>query len=295
MSVPDMYLQQGIAHIQRILRFCTLTTFATGFLIRTTLELMKMEIGINGSVLEQDYKRYGLLVTKSWIQDSWQFLSTNKMGISDDLPDLPLRRQGDRYLTQAFAEAGAKGALLKRLKSCRMYLNVTTLADITTGDGSTITPLAWNGELDVTRPKYWEWPNQGQPRDSTWTNWRKYLKIAFDLNQRKQLPLDLGHWNDPQTFAEWKWFYHPPSDMLFQKRASMWRKYGPTVHTRRSRRPRCKYTFSEIVETSPPGLLLATVQSFEGFFRITGAAAYIPPPAGTGPSQPGRSDHFPPQ
>ena len=73
------------------------------------------------------------------------------MGIEDSVPDLELQREGDQYLIRVFQQAGFKGAQLKRLNTCRIFLKVVTVKDIATGCGSFISTSGWNGKLDETR------------------------------------------------------------------------------------------------------------------------------------------------
>ena len=83
---------------------------------------------------------------------------------------------------------------------------------------------------------------------------------------------------DPATLPAWKWFDHPPSDSLFQKRASQVFKYCPSTRTRTQTRARRKCTLSGLVDELPVGALLSTVSVSEDCFRITGTAAYLPLP-----------------
>ena len=87
------------------------------------------------------------------------------MSIEDSGPHLQLWREGDQFLVSAFSAAGFKKQQLARLNRCRVYLQVTTLADLTNGSGNAITDLAWMGELDQTRPVITRGhTNSGHPR-----------------------------------------------------------------------------------------------------------------------------------
>ena len=42
------------------------------YLLHDSLELMQVEVGLNSPVLETGYKKYGYLVSQSWIQSLWE-------------------------------------------------------------------------------------------------------------------------------------------------------------------------------------------------------------------------------
>ncbi len=86
---------------------------------------------------------------------TWEFAHTGQIWIEDPLPDFTLQRINNQHLTEIFIKAGVTGKLLRRLNQCRLYLQVTRLADITTGDGLEVTKRAQKGELDSRRLMYY--------------------------------------------------------------------------------------------------------------------------------------------
>ena len=52
---------------------------------------------------------------------------------------------------------------LQKVNSCRMYLQVSTVSDITTGNGLYIQRTAWKGEIDQYRSHQYAWPRQSCP------------------------------------------------------------------------------------------------------------------------------------
>jgi hypothetical protein len=60
---------------------------------------------------------------------------------------------------------------LQRINNCRLYLQVTFLSEITSGDGTKLLQEAYNGDTDdEDRPVLWqmgsstmEWPPQKKP------------------------------------------------------------------------------------------------------------------------------------
>jgi hypothetical protein len=171
LAVPNLYVESGIQHVVLLLQETHGLT-QTGKLLILSLEAMKVEIGVGGSVLTQSFSRYGCLATRSWVKNTWQFLAEHNMTIADQVGDLALRRQGDSYLMEAFTRHGISGPRLQQLNTCRLFLQVDTLSDITTADGRYITWHAQHGRCDDTRPSSHKWPSQPDPGSGVWKEWQ---------------------------------------------------------------------------------------------------------------------------
>jgi hypothetical protein len=57
-----------------------------GQLLHASLEQLKLEMGIKGSLLSSSYAQYGILATPCWLTHTWKFLSEFQMKIADDSP-----------------------------------------------------------------------------------------------------------------------------------------------------------------------------------------------------------------
>jgi hypothetical protein len=163
LGIPNLYTSQGIAHIKRILKYSPIEEDITGQLIRASMEQLKLEIGCNGPTLSLPYSVFAGLATKSWFQQTWQFMDEHQIRIEDTCPDFPLSRVQDHLLIPWFHEHGIRGRNLQRLNLCRLYLQVLTISDIVTGCGTQITKKVWHGERDTTRTSSYQWPEQGRP------------------------------------------------------------------------------------------------------------------------------------
>ena len=64
-----------------------------------------------------------------------------------------------------------RGAELKKVNRCHLFLQVTSLADITSGDGRSILEDAWKGDRVTFWPSYYSWPHQGKPSATDWVAW----------------------------------------------------------------------------------------------------------------------------
>ena len=61
-----------------------------------------------------------------------------KLEITEDYEDLPVLRERNVYLMEAFVDGGFRNADLKSLNFVRKYIQAATLADIAIADGSRI-------------------------------------------------------------------------------------------------------------------------------------------------------------
>jgi hypothetical protein len=83
-----LYVFQRVQHIENIIRYSLSKDNITGSLIRTSLEATKLELGLPGSVLFQDFSKHGCMVTKTWCTHTWEFLHSNGMRIADKVAEL---------------------------------------------------------------------------------------------------------------------------------------------------------------------------------------------------------------
>jgi hypothetical protein len=91
------------------------------------------------------YADFSKLATNCWIRQTWQFMDAHQIRIEDTTPDFLLSRANDQLLIPLFHEKGIRDDHLHRLNLCRLFLQVLTISDITTGCGTKITKAAWKG------------------------------------------------------------------------------------------------------------------------------------------------------
>lgn len=93
LGVPDLFVSQGIAHIEFILRYSHHPTHLTGQLIRASMEQLKLESGCNSPVFALPYKKFGHYVTSCWLSHLWEFLSLTGGSMEDDTENVKLLRE----------------------------------------------------------------------------------------------------------------------------------------------------------------------------------------------------------
>eukprot|EP00957_Ditylum_brightwellii_P032746 2482017-Ditylum_brightwellii.AAC.1 len=75
-----------------------------------------------------------------------------------------------------------------------MYLNVTTIADVTLANGKHLDPHMINGTILLCSSKSIHMEiNQAKPRQASWTTWKKAMKLrATGVDLR--IPSKNGTW-----------------------------------------------------------------------------------------------------
>ena len=193
-NLHDPYITQGVEHIKDISEHLWKKTL-TGKLLRCNLEQLRIEIGTNAPILQSNYKEYKtFLLTESFVQNSWEFMTEHNIKLEDDTFRIPLLRANDKCIMEEFMNNKLiHKSTLKTLNKCRMYLKVFTLSDITTGSGAKIRNEAWHGrQFNTGREYHMKWPNWGRPSLQAWSVWRTLLKLTFYPEQDKVLSEKLG-------------------------------------------------------------------------------------------------------
>ena len=119
-------------------------------------------------------------VDKCFLTQTWEFLDSINCTVHHE-PDRWLHPQckGDRFIMEELSHVpGIKPINLVHAQRCRLYLGVTTLADICSSDGKTICAWAQTGTT-LPRHSLFNYPNQAKPSPPVWNTWRKLLHQRF--------------------------------------------------------------------------------------------------------------------
>ena len=121
-GLPDLYTEQGIPHILMVLHHVHHKQDITGQLLRASLEQLTLELGLAGNALLQDFTKFGMLTTPSWITSTWRFLSESNITLHVNSPTFSFQRENDCFLVQAFHHAGIRGQALVAANRCHLFL-----------------------------------------------------------------------------------------------------------------------------------------------------------------------------
>jgi hypothetical protein len=154
---------------------------------------------------------------------------------------------------------------MSALNRCRMYLHVTYVSEICTGDGLALSENAWHGHHFEVPHRIASWPKYHRPPNKEWLLWRTFLKKTM-LHRGLRLRCPLGKWL--RFTEEWEWYYSPSQECLFKQVNGTW-SYFSQIH----KRDHLPTFVNQGVQTSPPkDACRATIYSNKQRIICTGFA-----------------------
>jgi hypothetical protein len=264
LNIPSLYIEQGISHIIKLIRYSRSKKHSTGLLLRHTCEAMKLELGTNGFLLSNSWD-LSPLATDSWIKSTWEFVVRYGISIHDDLPAFHPIRYHDQLLIPLFYKIGFRGSSLRLVNQCRLFLRVTWLSEIVTADGRYIENSAVEKPYGLSSKAEFIYPAQVLPPDSSWKLWREGLsRICSD---RLTLLQPLGPFIRADTI---QWWFDGSSNRLYRlnddKSFDVFRK---TIG-KQTRAEHAKYTYSHAEDSRPASSIPATARQTANTVFLTG-------------------------
>ncbi len=145
-----------------------------------------MKVAFNSSVFYQSYSYLlvcillcfpshsqcmGNGVGDYWLVSIWKSLTQIEFTLEVEDAWRPLLpRQYDEAIMDLEVRLNFDSHQLREINSCRMYLQVITLSDITDAKGIRLLPTSLPGVQDIYRKSSLHWPEWQHP--TSWTNWR---------------------------------------------------------------------------------------------------------------------------
>jgi hypothetical protein len=270
LNIPDLFIEQGISKIVRLVKYGQNSQHITSCLIRHNCEAMKMEFGLNGYLFHHEPVQWEAVITPSWLKFTWKFLMKHDIQLRDDLPDFPMLRENDRPIMEALGELGWSDHHMYKLNICRMFLQVVTMAEITNGDGTRLAYDAWTGTKSITNNTSYRWPFQPNPPPSFWTVWKKALSCL--CRRQYTLKNPLGRWS-PAGASNALWWFDQTTESLFK--ATTPPITFPFRSARTTRFADLRYNKSKSTPSQIPSSATPCVVSQQGAFLIFHGTADI--------------------
>jgi len=169
-----------------------------------------------------------------WISDHWlsylrTIMSTQNLSIRYASWTIKPLREHDRYLMEDILQHGLPKHQLEKINACRMYLKVTTLAEITDNTGEALLPQVLTdfhhpipkGLLNISQSLL-KWPTIHLPTAHCWRLWTRTLGTIYTGSPTgTRLIQKLGSWtthHNDQRF--WHWRLHDPDHLVFKSAPS---------------------------------------------------------------------------
>jgi hypothetical protein len=220
LSIPDLYNDQGMGQLQMLVGHLKLGD-ETGNLILSLLSHLQLAVGSNISLFSLSHSKYEWIIERNWLTSVWLYANTANIKIDIENQWLPqlLRRHDTMILDHAFTLQFTTQQL-RQINACRLYLQVLTISDITTADGTCILPRIMAGQRACDRVSNLHWPNVRRP--TSWAAWKVFLA---SISANGKLRNNLGSWIGA-PHQTWTWYFDPGKEVIYQNISeNKWLKY----------------------------------------------------------------------
>jgi hypothetical protein len=272
LNIPDLYVEQGIQHIVRLIRYSKTQQHSTGILLRHSCEHFKVQMGCNGSIFRLPLILEAL-ATPGWVSHTWRFAQEYDIEITDDIPDFAPPRQDDQLLIPLFGNYGFRGNELVLLNQCRLFLRVLWLSDLTTADGCYLERHAIAAPFSISIKRNYVYPHQGYPSQEAWTLWRRAMNNLCMSDRPTKLKHPLGPWIDRKAI---RWWYDARSLRLYDVSVNPFGEFNLTGRSN-TRAASKTFTLMGHVQAIPNGAQPASVHEHSDHrIRLTGISNLLP-------------------
>jgi len=152
----------------------------------------------------------------------------HQIQIKDDGWTVPAIQWFDVHLMDAITELQLTTTQLTQINACCMFLQVTTLAEITDHTGTVLLPQAFllpqtdqpTGLANISYSLL-DWPAVHLPSKKCWALWTRIIRMLFTraINGNCLNHL-LGPWTEHfHLLRYWKWRVSPQGSLLYQQAA----------------------------------------------------------------------------
>jgi len=181
LAQPPFYTIQGSKQLQLIIGTIR-NEDDTGDLARASLELEQQELGYITPLLSKetqiDYQQWS---QSTWISSIKKFLifMTGVVQIYQQWCPKAQRAQDKSHMLAFQYKYRKQKKKLAQLNRCRMWLQVTTLSDVTDANGTTLCPYASRGEKHPHRARTYTWRRRNNINKKVWKTWCTTPKTTF--------------------------------------------------------------------------------------------------------------------
>lgn len=268
MGLHNPYITQGIRHVKDIVEQTWKGT-TSGKLIKCSIESAQLESGLYEPIFWKPRKISWWTTTNTWIIDTHDFCRDN--GISIKIGET-IRPQCTRdwSIMESFEQQGYTKSEIRTLNLCRLYLQVTSLSEVTNGRGTQILQ-----ERKPRKSNPYTWPMQGNPTPSMWKEWDLALQKCFG-NNTAVLNQPLGKWECSQDeFYEWEWFVGTDGS-LYQQIENQWIPYNAVQNSRTRGKRFVQEIDSPIFSQRPCEMYRTVVRRSGPYYTHTGVRDWDP-------------------
>ena len=234
LGLAHPYYSQKIKHINTLMGVEGLNNQTTS-LLKAAWEECQQESGIVGDLTKGPVDLINL-TTDSWIKSTVIFAIEHDIHIDFPTTKCNLQRTNDKSIMEEFYDLNLDLESLHHLNQCRLWLGASTMADISSADGTK--PLLSNN-LNLLAGRYNKrgggrrQPRKNQLRWKLWDETIRKCKVKTSSGLWRD---PLGEWKE-HVRGKWKYHYSREVDRLYALHGQVWMEYVRASQTRRTRIP----------------------------------------------------------
>jgi hypothetical protein len=273
METFHLETEQGVQHSKLVLAHMRKND-EVGQMLQISIDHLQLQAGVSWPVLSQPGHQTRKYVDPCYATHTWEFLDSINSHIHLE-PDTWIRpqREADSFIMEDLTNlVGLKPIELVHAQRCRLFLGVTTLADICSSNGTEISEWAINGH-DSPRSPVHRFPRQASPSAPIWSTWRKVLRRCYSTAREQKLDHPLGKWYTHRITQVWNSVIDPSTHKIYiwaHGQVRIYERAGRSQKQYRHLRPHTSNSF-------PIGCVPVSGTFQSGSFIISGFSVFTHP------------------
>lgn len=262
--------EQGVGQLQYFVKNWT-HQLEIGQLLRVAVAWAQINVGVGYSIFEDVTSSLPHFESK-WLDSLRQFLRLIQGRLRLDKTFVPeIQRVNDSHIMDHVLERGNfTPSQIRKINYCRLYLQVVTVSDIATANGTHLAPgirdgnpTIWSGQSTHHKT------NQGNPDIVTWRLWSRALSLI--ATSRDVLLVPLRQWIVPPSRQRQVWivYYDPGSDSLYFPKAGVYEKH-------KNRNGFFNYNFSGSISKLPEQAYPVSIEEYPPGWHVVSYNSYCP-------------------
>ena len=265
MDKHEVWTTQGTGHDKMLISHLRKDDVVGDNLDRN-LDILQLQAGVSWPVLSRNGDQVRSYTPPCWASHTWAFNDMYDLTVHREVePWLQPQRENDRFIMEELANVpNITSKELKYVQRCRLYLKVTTLADITTSCGTALTDWATTAKSDNPHASLLRYPEQISPNRTIWNEYIRVIQRYLTTGTDNTLKSPLGNWYHGRMTHEWSQEYSPTTKIMYSFESDEVRQY-----VRRRKQKRFSY-LRPIAENLVPDDTVPISGNFEaGYFVPT--------------------------
>jgi hypothetical protein len=231
MDVFNLETEQAVEHTKLIVAHLRKDD-EIGRMIKLSIDHLQIQAGTSWAVLSRPGMTARQYVDPGYASHTWEYL--DRIGSHIRLEPTTWtqpQRAGDSFIMDDVANlTGLKPTELKHIHHVRLFLGVTTLADITTSDGKSLCDWVLRASANPRKPVF-RFPRQERPTAPHVINtWQRAIRQCYAQADQNKLDRPLGEWHRGCINQIWDTVIDPTDGMVY-----VWQNQRVYQYKKRSR------------------------------------------------------------